>query len=223
METVAVKASSREMTGSKGARATRNDGLIPAVVYGGEDVNPIAVEFNAVRDAIYTADFKVVELELDGKPVRCIIRDVQFHPVTEDIVHIDFQELVPGRKIKVEVPVRFTGTAPGLKAGGKLIQKLRRISVMTTAEKLLTEVVLDVSQLQVGQSVRVKECRVPEGVLILNDGNMPVASVQIPRALKTATEVAEGEEGDEDEEGEEGGDAGEAEGGDAPATEEASE
>ena len=104
MEVVAVKAANRSQVRSKGAKQTRAEGKIPGVVYGDGNVTPIAVELNEVRHAIYTPEFKLVELDLDGEKVQCIVKEVQFHPVTEEILHMDFLKLVPGAGIKVSVP-----------------------------------------------------------------------------------------------------------------------
>jgi len=217
MESVAIKAVSRDEVRTKGARATRAAGKIPAVVYGGGTVSHVSVDHNELRHAVYTPAFKLIDLDLDGKHVSCIIKDIQFHPVTEAIVHVDFLQLVPGKSIKVEVPVRFEGISPGLSEGGKLVQKMRRIAIKTTPEHLVDELVIDVSELMLGFSVRVSDAIVGEGIEVLNTPNIPVASVEVPRALKTEeeeaeelaaaeAESAEGAEG-EGGEGAEGGDA----------------
>ena len=213
METVAIKAAPREETGRKGMKRVRNEGLIPAVLYGTSEAQSVTVQFNELRHVIYTPDFKLVDLDVDGNTTQCIVKDVQFHPVTEEILHVDFLELAPGRAVKVEVPVTFEGTAAGVRAGGKLVKKMRRIKIMTTPEHMVDELVFDVSELTLGNSIRVKDAQVGEGIEILNSPNIPVASVEIPRALKGADEEeaelegAEGEEGAATEGGEGGGDA----------------
>ena len=216
METVAVKASNRSEVRSKGAKATRAEGKIPCVVYGGDTVHTVAVDFNDIRHAIYTPAFKLVELDIDGESVSCIVKDIQFHPVTEDIVHIDFLILTPGKSIKVEVPVRFEGAAPGIRAGGKLIKKMRRVKIKTTPETLVDHLLVDISNLELGYSVRVKDIEAVEGVEVLNQPNIPVASIEVPRALRSADE--EGAEFGEDGE-EEGGEEGSEEGGEEAASE----
>jgi large subunit ribosomal protein L25 len=204
METVAIKGNSRSEVRTKGAKAIRAAGKIPGVVYGGDTVSHVAVDFKELRHAVYTPDFKLIDLELDGEQISCIVKDIQFHPVTEEIVHVDFLRLVPGRSIKVEVPVRFDGASPGIKEGGSLVQKMRRIAIKTTPEHLVNELVIDISDLHLGFSVRVSDAIVGEGIEVLNTPNIPVASVEIPRALKT-------------EEEEEGIEMGDAEGGEGAA------
>lgn len=216
MESVAIKAITRSELRTKGAMLTRAAGRIPAVVYGGGNVSHVSIEFNDLRHAIYTPDFKLIDLDLDGEQVSCIIKDIQFHPVSEEVVHVDFLRLVPGKSIKVEVPVRFEGVSPGLREGGNLVQKMRRISIKTTPEHLVDELVIDVSELMLGFSVRVSDAIVGEGIEVLNTPNIPVASVEVPRALKTEEEeAAELAEAEEAAEGAEGDEEGASEGGDA--------
>ncbi len=192
MQVVAIKGTPREKTGTKAAKDYRRTGAIPAVIYGaeGEPVH-FTTNWNDVKSLIYTPDFKLAEIEVDGKTYKCFLKEVQFHPVKETIQHIDFQLLVPGRKIKVEVPVRFTGTAPGVRAGGKLIQKVRRVKIRTTPEHLVSEVTVDISDLNLGQSVRVRDIDGLEGVEILNAPGIPLATIEIPRALRSAASKAE--------------------------------
>jgi large subunit ribosomal protein L25 len=145
-------------------------------------------------------------LNLDGNQVRCIIKDVQFHPVTDNVVHIDFLQLMEGRKMKVEIPLKFSGIAEGIKAGGKLIPKMRRVQVKVAPEHLVDELVLDVTELKLGDSMRIKDIEVGEGVEILNSPGIPVVTVEIPRALKSteaeaAKEAEAAAEGDAPEAG----------------------
>ncbi len=214
METVAIKANLRTEVRTKGAKAIRAAGKIPGVVYGGDSVSHVSVEFNDLRHAVYTPSFKLIDLDLDGEQISCIVKDIQFHPVSEEIVHVDFLRLLPGKSIKVEVPVRLDGVSPGLREGGILVKKMRRIAIKTTPEHLVGELVIDVSDLMLGFSVRVKDAIVGEGIEVLNTPNIPVASVEIPRALKTEEEEAaelaelEAEEAAEGAEGEGEGDGG---------------
>lgn len=223
METIAIQASKREVNRSKGAREVRRNGLIPSVLYAKDGVEHIAVDFNDLRYLVYTPDFKVAEMDIEGEKVKCILKDIQFHPVTEEIVHADFLKLIPGHKVRVEIPVHFEGTPPGLRSGGKLIRKIRKISIRTIPEYLMDEMVLDISHLNLGDSVRVRDIDVEDEVEILDPPNQPVASIEIPRLLKTAAEIEaeeaealeaeEGEEAVEGEGGEEASEEGGAEGG----------
>jgi large subunit ribosomal protein L25 len=186
MVTLEINATSRHGFGKKGSKTDRKSGNVPAVMYGGEEVLHFTVTKVGVKHLIYTPDFKVAEIVLDGKKYSAILKSAQFHPVSEELLHIDFLRLIPKTPIKVEVPLRFKGTSPGVKLGGKLIQQLRKIKIKTTPESLVDELKADISKLDLGQALRVREVIVPAGVEIMNNGATPVALIEIPRALKAA-------------------------------------
>lgn len=197
METIAISGELRAATGTKNAKQNRAAGAVPCVIYGGGDNISFTIDPKSVRDLIYTADFKLAEVTVDGGKHNCILKDAQFHPVTDNLVHLDFLKLVDGHPIKVEVPVRCVGASPGVKTGGKLQLKLRRIKIKTTPENIVDHLTVDISSLELGNSVRVRDINVPEGVEIMNPMANPVASVEIPRALRSAASKAEGEDEDE--------------------------
>ena len=219
MEVVAIKGELREPGRKKGAKAVRREGKVPCVLYGASENKHFATVPLNLRPVIYTPEFKIVELDIAGAKTRCILKDVQFHPVTDEVVHVDFLELTEGKAVKVEVPVSFKGVAPGLKAGGAMIQKLRKVALKTVPGKLMNELELDISHLQLGQSVRVSDVNVEEGVEVLNNPNIPIASIEVPRLLKSLE--AEAEEAAEAEA--EAAAAAEAEGGEGESEEGASE
>ncbi|MEM8585085.1 MAG: 50S ribosomal protein L25 [Bacteroidota bacterium] len=190
MEVVAIDAQAREDLGKKAAKATRRDGGVPAVLYGQTDPVHFTLNPLAVRPLVYTPDFKVAEVNLDGKSHKAIVKDIQFHPVTDEIQHIDFLSLTDGHPVKVAVPVKFVGTSPGVRGGGKLQQVMRRIKIKATPEKLVDHLVLSIEGLELGQSIRVRDIDVPEGIEVLNPGASPVATVEIPRALRSAATAA---------------------------------
>lgn len=195
MDTVVINGVPREGLGKKTARAARKEGQVPCVIYGGGDNVSFTVKPLSVRDLVYTADFKLAEINVDGTSHRCILKDIQFHPVTDNIVHIDFLKLVEGQPIKLEVPVRCEGVSPGVKLGGKLQQNLRKIKIKTTPDKIVDHLTVDISSLELGQAVRVRDINVPEGIEVMNPMANPVAAVEIPRALRSAASKAEsGEE-----------------------------
>lgn len=201
MESVAIQGVLRKQTGKKGAKAVRNAGRIPAELYGGDTNIHFSTTQKEVKTLIYTPDFKLAEVNIDGETYKCIVKDIQFHPVTDEIVHIDFLRLIPGRTIKVDLPIAITGQSksPGMKAGGKLMSNVRRVKVKTTPEHMVHELKLDVSQLSLGQAIRVRDIPAVEGIEIMVPGGTPVASVEVPRALRSATDAAE-REGEEEEE-----------------------
>lgn len=202
METVAISGAKRTSTGKKSAKAVRNSGSIPCVIYGGKENVHFTGNISELKKMIYTPAFKVAEINIDGSPHKCILKDVQFHPVTDEVKHVDFLELVNGKPLKVELPVRLEGVAPGIREGGKLVYKLRKVKVKTTPEVLVDELVLDISEMNLGDSVRVRDIAAIEGMELMSSPALPVASVITPRALKSAeaaTEATE-EEGAEGEE-----------------------
>ncbi|MBK9582969.1 MAG: 50S ribosomal protein L25 [Saprospiraceae bacterium] len=190
MTSVEIQGNTRSEFGKKGSKVDRNNGNIPAVMYGGNDVIHFTVTPAAVKHLIYTPDFKLADLEIDGKHYRAILKSVQFHPVTDQILHIDFLRLIDKTPIKVDIPLRFKGVSPGVKVGGKLIQQLRKIKIKTTPEFLVDELKADISKLELGQALRVREVIIPNGVEIINNPATPVALIEIPRALKAAAALA---------------------------------
>lgn len=194
MEIVNIKAEVRSEVGSRTARAIRREGKIPCVVYGGDKVDYFAVSPADVKDLIYTPNFKLASIEIDGTEHKCIVKDLQAHPVTDEIIHIDFLRLVEGHPLKVNVPVAFKGASPGVKAGGKLVQTMRTVKIKTDPSNLVDKLYVSVSGLGLGQSVRVRDIEPNENIEILSAPATPVAQVTIPRALKSAA-AAEKKEG----------------------------
>ncbi|MEL6356094.1 MAG: 50S ribosomal protein L25 [Bacteroidota bacterium] len=202
METVAVTGQVRESLGKKSSKAIRRQGMAPAVLYGAGEPTHFSIKPLDVRALVYTPDFKLADLTIGDTKIKAIIKDIQFHPVTDEIMHIDFLALQDGHPIKVNVPVSFEGNSPGVRAGGKLQQTVRKVSMKTTPDKLVDKIILDISHLELGQAVRVRDIAPMEGVEILNPAGQPVASIEIPRALRsaaTAAKKAEKEAGNEGE------------------------
>lgn len=190
-EVIALHGQPRSGLGKKSSKALRNDGRIPCVLYGENTLVHFSVAPLDVRGLIYTPDFKIIELHLEGKTYRSILKDYQLDPLTDQVRHIDLMKLTDGQMIKVELPIRFRGTSPGVKIGGKLQQNLRRAKVKTLPENLVDELLIDISKLELGQSIRVRDLDVAEGIEIMNNPSIPVATVEIPRALRSAAAAAE--------------------------------
>ena len=187
MQEVTLTGELRSSLGTKSARDTRKQGRIPAVLYGGEDNNiHFSLHPNEVKHIVFTPHFKSASLNINGKTYRCIVKEVQFHPITDEIAHMDFLELSQGVKIKTQIPLVSVGEAPGAKEGGNLILKLRTITVKTTPQHLVDQLTVDVSNLKLGGTKRIKDIDVPDTIQILHSPNTPVASIEVPRILKTA-------------------------------------
>ncbi len=186
MEIVAIQGTRKELSGKEQARKTRRDGQIPAVMYksGGGEAMHFTLDTTIARALVYTPKFKMADVTLDDVLFHCIVKDIQFHPVTDQVIHLDFLQLVPGVKFKATVPLRFIGTAPGVKEGGKFIPRMRSVNILTTPEKVVDEMSADISKMELGSTIRVRDISVAEGVEITNTAAVPVASIEIPRALR---------------------------------------
>ncbi len=192
MQTEVFKAEARDVKVK--AADIRKQGRIPAVLYGPNVNEHFSVTHNDIKKLVYTPDFKVGEVELGGTNHKCIVKDVQFHPVTDQIRHIDFLLLKEGTKVKVELPVKFKGVSPGVKEGGTLMQSMRKVKVKLDPKDLVDELFVDISELTLGDSIRVKDLEVAKGIEVMVNEATPIASVEIPRALKSAQAAAEGTE-----------------------------
>lgn len=189
MKTITIKGTLRNDLGKKSSQTLRNEGLVPCVMYGGDQPIHFCATTISFKQAVYTPDFVKVNIELDGKEYPAIVKDDQFHPLSDKILHVDFLQLVSGKKVTVEVPVKVSGFAKGVQAGGKLEFKTKKVSVKTTADYLIDHINLDITNLEMGKSIKVRELQV-EGVEIMTPGNIPVVSISIPRAVRQAAEAA---------------------------------
>lgn len=208
MQVVSVDAQVRELGRKKATNKLRKQKLIPAVLYGGDKTHHLIIDPADVRSLVYTHEFKIVELSIEGEVYKCIVKAIQFHPVTDEIVHMDFLKIIEGHPIKVNIPLHFEGTAIGVANGGRLVKELRRIEVKVLPSNLVDHLVIDISKMKMGDSLRVRDIEVEDGIEMLLDGSVPVAIVQVPRALLKAGTTGD----EEDEDGEE-----------APAVEETTE
>ncbi len=192
MEVFKLQAKPRNGLGKVATKALRKEKLVPCVLYGGEEIQHFTLAPLDLRTLVYSPEFKIVEIDLDGTLHKCILKDVQYHPVDEKILHIDFLRLIEDHPVKVNIPISFEGVAVGIKSGGKLIKKMRNVIIKTTPENLIDKIVLDTTSMELGQSQRIKDLTEYEGVEILNNEDIPVATIDIPRALRsgTADEVA---------------------------------
>lgn len=186
MQSVVIEGSLRQGLGKKAAKSTKSQGLVPCVIYGGKENVHFEAAPIALRGIVYTPDFKIAQITAGGNTYRCILKEMQFHPISDTLMHCDFLQLVEGKPVIAQLPVRFTGVAPGVKLGGKLLQKLRRVKVKALPENLTEEVIVDISTMQLGGSVRVRDIAVPEGIEVMSQASIPVATIEVPRALRSA-------------------------------------
>ena len=212
----------RENTGTGGARAARRDGLVPGVIYGGDEAAvAVTVKYNEVLKAINSGQFlsNMIELSHDGKKQKVLTKDVQFHPVSDKPVHLDFYRVTAKSIIEVEVSVNFVGedVAPGLKEGGTLNVVRYAIEVKCPAGNIPDAIEVDISSMEIGDAIHISEVSLPEGVKpSITDRDFTIATVVASRAaIEEEIEDLEGVEGEEGAEGEaaEGEAAAEGEGG----------
>ena len=199
MQTVSVSAQKRGDFGKKASAQIRKSGMVPAVLYSKEGVEHIVISPKEVKPLLYTPDFKLAEITVDGATHRAIVKDAQFHPVSDSVMHIDFLKLIDGHPILCNVPVVFTGASPGVKLGGKLVQTLRRVKIKTLPEHLVDKLEGDISSMNLGDSLRVRDLGVAEEIEIMNPEATPVALVEVPRSARTGGGAAAEEEGAEEE------------------------
>jgi large subunit ribosomal protein L25 len=190
MQTVAIEGTLRTGFRKKAAKQLRKEGLVPCVAYGGGKTINFTAPSTAFKPLIFTSDFQLVEIIVEGETYKSILKDAQYHPVTDKLLHADFLLLIPGHKLTADVPVRLTGTAPGVKLGGKLMQVTRKIKIKTTPENLVDHLTASIAKLDLGKSIRVRDIDAVENVEIMTSPGIPLATVEIPRALRSAQTAA---------------------------------
>lgn len=194
MKTIKVEGQVRSDLGKAATRRLRSEGKIPAVIYGGEETIHCSVAPLAVRSLIYTPEFQLAEVNIDGKTYRCIIKDIQFDVVTDELTHIDFLELVENKKVIAELPINFVGQPKGVKEGGRLEIKLKNVKVRTLPKYLTAHLDVNIEKLELNGNVRVQDIPA-ENMEVMNPPRIPIASVVLTRALRQAgNEAAAGEE-----------------------------
>jgi len=189
MNSIAISGSPRENVGKRDAKELRYAGKVPAVLYGGKEQLHFAIDAPALRDLVYTPEVNFAELEIAGKKYNAIMQDIQFHPLTEKIQHIDFLQLFDDKNVTIEIPVKLTGTSPGVKMGGKLVQKLRKLKVNALPKDIPQFVEVSIEPLEVGKSIRVRDLKA-DNYTITNVKEDTVVSVIMSRALKQAEQQA---------------------------------
>ncbi len=183
MKTITIEGQLRTEFGKSATRRLRSEGHVPAVIYGGAKEINFSAPAAAFRNIVYTADFMLTDVNVDGQTYNCVLKDLQFDKVTDRLIHVDFLELVPGKKVIVNIPLNFTGTPAGVKEGGKLVLKLKTLKVKTAPEHLKENIEVDLSELRVNDNIRVQDVAA-ENMEVLNSPRIPVASVTTTRQLR---------------------------------------
>jgi large subunit ribosomal protein L25 len=211
-----LKAIKRVRTSSGSNNKLRSEGLIPAILYGGKDANEnISIQKKEIKNLVNSDTFlsKVLELDIDGTKQRVIPREVAFNVVSEEPIHIDFMRIVAGKKIILEIPVKFINhpDSPGLKRGGVLNIVRRKISLKCPAENIPDEIVVDLTGTDIGTSIKISSVKLKENVIpTISDRDFVIATVASPTVMKEPEKPAEGEVAAEGAEGEVAADSAEA-------------
>jgi len=192
MKTVSLSGSPRENVGKKDAKALRQQGMVPCVIYGGKEQIHFSLDQRQFQNVVFSPDACFVEVDLQGKKHMTILQDIQYHPVSDKILHADFFEISEGKPIKLNIPVRLEGTSPGVLKGGKLALKMRKLPLKATAEKMPQEIVIDISELNINDKVKASQLKSDKYDLLLNE-NTVVVMIMKARGLDTAAEGAEAE------------------------------
>jgi large subunit ribosomal protein L25 len=183
MKTITIEGKLRTATGKTAARQLRSQDLVPGVIYGGATEVNFSVPAIALKPFIYTPDFQLIQVNIEGNSYTCILKDLQFNKVTDKLTHIDLLELVEGKKVTATIPLKFVGTSVGVKAGGKLELRLKSVKVKTLPKFLRENIEVDITNLELNANIRVQDI-VADNYEILNSPRIPIASVTMTRQLK---------------------------------------
>lgn len=200
MKTIALKGDARPGLGKALTKQIRNEGKVPCVLYGGKENVHFAVYQADFKNLVYTDQTYKVQIDFDGNTYLAIVKDIQFHPVSEEIIHVDFLEIDEKKPVTVSLPIKIEGVAPGVRAGGKLIKKYRKLTVKGLLENLPEFIVANIDSLELGSSLKVKDIEV-EGFEVLDSPANAVISCKMTRAAISASGGAS--DSDDEEEGEE--------------------
>jgi large subunit ribosomal protein L25 len=212
MKSITIKGSERESVGKKSTKALRNAGKVPCVVYGGEVPIHFSADELSFKDLVYTSSAHTVIVKMeDGSKIRAVMQDIQFHPVTDRILHVDFYQLFDDKAVTLEIPVRLEGNSPGVRNGGRLLFRKRKLVIRALPDNLPDVFKVDISKLKIGDNISVETLKNDDFAILHPDSTVVVQ-------VKTARTAVLVEDEEEEGEGEEGATA-EAEGAEAPAEE----
>lgn len=193
MKVAQLSGSLRASVGKKDAKAVRDAGQVPCVLYGQGTQTHFAIKDIAIQKLVFNPDVFQIELDIEGKKTKAIIQEIQQNPITDKVVHVDFLELDAKKAVKVALPVRLTGASRGVLAGGRLMQVFRRLRVIGLPGELPEAIVIDITKLRIGQSIRVKDLE-KDGLTITEAKNAVVVSVKMARGASKAAEADDEEE-----------------------------
>lgn len=195
MKVAPLSGSLRANVGKKDAKAMRNAGLVPCVLYGLGSQTHFTIKDIAIEKLVFNPDVFQIEIDIDGKKTKAIIQDLQQDPITDKVLHVDFLELDAKKPVKVGLPVRLTGASRGVLAGGKLMQVFRRLKVIALPGELPEAIIIDIAKLRIGQSIRIGDLET-SGLKFVDAKSAVVVSVKMARGASKAAEADDEEDED---------------------------
>lgn len=183
MKTVTIEGQLRTELGKSATRQLRSQGMVPGVIYGGAQEISFQAPVLAFKSLVYTDQFQIAEVKVGGKTYRCIMKDLQFNKVSDVLAHIDMLELVDDKKVIATLPLKFTGSSVGVKAGGKLVTKMKSVKVKALPKDLIESIEVDITNLELNANIRVQDIKTVN-MEIMNSPRIPIASVEMTRQLK---------------------------------------
>jgi large subunit ribosomal protein L25 len=183
MKSITIEGHLRTETGKKATQQLRSQEMVPGVIYGGAEEINFYASATAFKSLVYTGAFQLAEVTADKKTYKCILKDLQFDKVSDALIHVDLMELVEDKKVIATIPIKFTGTAAGVKNGGKLIVKMKALKVKTLPKYLKENIEVDLTNLELNENIRVEDVKLANYEL-LNSPRIPLASVVLTRQLK---------------------------------------
>ncbi len=191
MKSITIKGSKRESVGKKATKALRNADMVPCVIYGGDQPLHFAAEAKAFKNLVYTPNVYTASIEVDGNTIPAILQDIQFHPVSDNILHVDFYQLFEDKEVTMNIPVRLIGKSKGVMVGGALRHNIRKLKVRALPANLPDFIEADITELEIGNKLYVTELK-SDKYTILHPDNTVVAQVRMSRnSQKAAQEETE--------------------------------
>lgn len=189
MKSITIEGQLRTDSGKKATRQLRSQKMVPGVIYGGSQEINFSAPATAFKDIVYTPEFIIAEVKIDGNSYRCILKDLQFHKVTDQLLHVDLLELVEDKKVIATLPLRYVGTPAGVKAGGKLVTKMKSLKIKALPKYLKEHIDVNIENLELNGNIRVEDV-VLDNMEVLNSPRIPIASVTMTRQLKQEESAA---------------------------------
>ena len=190
MKTVTIEGQLRTEHGKKAARQIRSQENVPGVIYGGATEINFYAPAKAFKPLVYTGEFQLANVTVDGKTYTCILKDLQFDKISDSLIHVDLLELVEDKKVIATLPLKFVGTSVGVKGGGKLVIKMKALKIKTLPKFLKETIEVDITNLELNENIRVEDVKDPN-YEIQNSPRIPIASVVMTRQLKQEEATAE--------------------------------